>query len=285
MSSSVKALAVASVLTLLYAGMTADLVREWLTRPAASHGILIPPMAAYLVWLRRQDLRRYAPEPDDRGLLLITGACALLLAGNLGAEMFLGRISLIFMIAGLVLTFWGKKRLRVLAFVIVLLATMIPVPTLVFNTLARPLQLVASYSATELAQLFGIAVHREGNVIQLADMTLGIAEACSGLNSLSTLLLTALLLNPSYRLTLAARGCLLLFTPPLAVAVNVLRVAGTAVLADSRPELALGFYHSFSGWVVFLIGFLILLGFATLLQRIAPAPVLQPDAFPCAPSH
>ena len=279
----IKFIILSVLLGLIYANTVFDLVHEWLTRPAASHGILIPPMAAYLVWMRWRTVQRDAAETDNRGLLLIFAACALLIVGDLTAERFLTRISLIVMISAIVLTFWGRKRLRSLAFVLVFLATMIPLPAIVFNTLAHPLQLLASYSATEVAQAFGIAVHRQGNVIQLADMTLGVAEACSGLNSLSTLLVAALLLNPLFHLTFLARMCLLLFTPPLAIAVNVIRVAGTAVLADSRPELALGFYHLFSGWMVFLIGFLMLLGFATLLQRIAPDRGLREALLPHAP--
>jgi exosortase len=278
----IRVVLVGIVIVFLYSETAIELVQEWLTRPAASHGILIPPMAAYMVWMRRQALQRSAPEADSRGLLVIGVACLLLLTGNLSAERFLTRISLIIMVAGLVLTFWGKQRLRILAFVLVLLATMIPIPSMVFNTLARPLQLVASYVATEVAQTIGIAVHRQGNVIQLADMTLGVAEACSGLNSLSTLVVTALLLTPSFQLTFLGRIALLLLTPPLAIVINVIRVAGTAVIADSRPELALGFYHAFSGWVVFVAGFLILLGIATLLQRIASRPVLHNAPLPHA---
>ena len=257
---------------LLYADVVPPLVREWLTRPAASHGILVPPIAVYAAWLRRRAVLARPEIPDNRGLLVVLGACLMLLTGMLSAELLLARLSLVVLIAGLLLTFWGWKRLRVLAFPLLLLATMIPIPSLVFNTLAFPLQLLASRLATEITQLAGIAVYREGNVIQLAGITLGVAEACSGLNSLSTLMVAAILISPLYPSKTLARIFLILAAPPLAIAVNVLRVAGTAILADSKPELALGFYHSFSGWAVFLAGFLILLGLAKLLQLIFPLP-------------
>ncbi len=269
-ASHLQGVAIIALVVLLYSEVIPSLVKEWLTRPAASHGLLVPPIAAYSAWLRRRAVLARPAIPDNRGLWLILGACLMLLVGTLGAEMLLSRLSLVVLLAGLLLTFWGRKRLRVLAFPLLLLVTMIPIPTLIFNVLSGPLQLLASYLATEIAQGLGLAVYREGNVIQLAGITLGVAEACSGLNSLSTLVVAAVLVSPLYPSRTVARIVLLLLAPPLAIAVNVLRVTGTAVLADTQPELALGFYHWFSGWAVFLAGFLILLGLAKILQLVFP---------------
>lgn len=258
--------AIIALIGLLYAGAIPALVREWLTRPGASHGILIPPLVAMSLWLRAPAIRARAVRPCDRGIWVLLAACALYILGAIGAEHFLTRLSLPVMIGGLILTFQGVARFRALIVVLALFATMIPLPGLVYNTLTAPLQTLASYLATELAQTFGVVVHRDGNVIHMAEVTLGVAEACSGLNSLSTLVVTALVLSPLYRLSSRLRVCLVIAAVPLAIASNILRIAGTALLADYRPELALGFYHSVSGWVVFMAAFLGLLATAAIFQ-------------------
>ena len=148
-----------------------------------------------------------------------------------------------------------SNRLRALGFPLLLLATMVPLPTLVWNALATPLQLFASSVATDLAQALGVSIYRDGNIIHLANASLGVEEACSGLHSLSALLVASLLLGFLERATILGRILLFLLSVPLAIAVNVVRVTGTALLADYRLEFAMGFYHSFSGWLVFVLGF------------------------------
>jgi exosortase len=150
-----------------------------------------------------------------------------------------------------------------------LLATMVPLPTIVYNQLAAPLQLLASRVATDTAQLLGVAVFREGNIIHLANSTLGVAEACSGLRSVSSLVIGALLLGYLDLDRVWARIVLLTLAIPAAILTNVIRVAGTALLSDRDPELAEGFYHTFSGWLVFLAGLGILLAAAKLLKKLS----------------
>src|SRR5262249_39742003 len=154
------------------------------------------------------------------------------------------------LLAGLTWTFWGAPRAQSLGFPLVLLATMVPLPAIVYNMVAAPLQLFASQVATSLAQALGVSIYRDGNIIHLANTSLGVAEACSGLHSLSALVVGSLLLGFLEDASITGRILLCLISIPLAVAVNVLRVAGTAVLADYRLEFAEGFYHAFSGWLV-----------------------------------
>jgi exosortase len=132
---------------------------------------------------------------------------------------------------------------------------MVPLPGIVYNTAAAPLQLFASSVATSVAQALGVSIYRDGNVIHLATTSLGVAEACSGLNSLSALVVGSLLLGFLEDASVLGRVLLLALSVPLAIAVNVLRVAGTAVLADYHMEFAMGFYHMLSGWLVFVLGF------------------------------
>ncbi len=247
-------LLVAGLIILLYSEIVPDLVTDWWTQPALSYGLLIPPLALYIAGLRRDVTFSVPAQRSWTGCWLIAFACLVFLGGSLSAEFFLSRISLVLLFAGLVWTFWGFARLRTLAFPFLLLATMVPLPQLVYNTLAAPLQLFASRVATDLAQALGVTVFRDGNIIHLAQISLGVAEACSGLSSLSAMVVASLLLGFMAEASIPGRILLLVLSVPLAIAVNVLRVTGTAVLADYQTEFALGFYHAFSGWLVFLVG-------------------------------
>jgi len=222
---------------------------------SSSYGMLIPPVAFYIAYMRRRMLFAIPAQRDGRGLWLIGLACLLLIGGNLSAEFFLSRISMVLLTAALTWTFWGARRLSELRFPLILLATMVPLPALVYNAVAAPLQLFASAAATTVAQWAGVSMFRQGNVIQLASTSLGVAEACSGLQSLSALLVASLIVGFVENGSILGRGLLFLIAVPLAIFVNVLRIAGTAMLADHHLEFAIGFYHSFSGWLIFVIGF------------------------------
>jgi len=251
----VKICAVTALVLALYIETLADLAVEWWTIDASSYGMLIPPIALYIVYSRKHLTFSIPAQQDLRGLYLILSACLIFLAGKLSAEFFLARISFVVLLAGLSWTFWGLGRAKTLAFPFVLLATMVPLPAIVYNTAAAPLQLFASSVSTTVAQAFGISIYRDGNVIHLANTSLGVAEACSGLNSLSALVVGSLLLGFLEDASLLGRILLFVLSVPLAIAVNVIRVTGTAILADYHLEFALGFYHTLSGWLIFVLGF------------------------------
>jgi exosortase len=249
---------IVGLLGALYIGIIPDLAQEWWTVDASSYGMLVPPITLYIVYLRRETTLSIPAQSDLRGFSLLSLGCLVFLAGKLSAEFFLARISFVILIAGLAWTFWGFQRFKTLAFPFILLATMVPLPAIVYNTAAAPLQLFASSVATSVAQAFGVSIYRDGNVIHLATTSLGVAEACSGLNSLSALVVGSLLLGFLEDTSTLGRVLLFALSIPLAIAVNVLRVAGTAILADYHIEFAMGFYHTLSGWLVFVLGFGIL---------------------------
>lgn len=246
---------VATLIVVLYGNVLVDMAYDWWYEPAWSQGMLLPPLALYIAWIQRNRILRCAPAQDWRGVWMTVFACLLYVFGRLASEFFLTRISFVFLTAGLVWTFWGRRRLRVLALPLLLLASMVPLPVMLYNALAGPLQLLASDCATQIAQMLGISVFRDGNIIQLANVTLGVAEACSGLSALSALVVGSLLLGYLLCTSWVARIALVAASVPLAVFVNVIRVAGTAILADINREFALGFYHAFAGWLVFVAGF------------------------------
>ena len=225
----------------LFGAVLADMAHDWWTEPALSQGMLLPPLALYIAWMYRRQTFSYCAAPDNRGLLLIACACLMFLLGKWASEFFLMRFSFVILLAGLAWTFWGVQRLRTLTFPLLLLATMVPLPVMLYNSLAAPLQLLASDLATRIAQALGVSVFRDGNVIQLAGTSLGVAEACSGLNSLSALIVGSVLLGFLMCSRPLARITLFVLAIPLAIAVNVIRVAGTAIIADYNQEFAEGF--------------------------------------------
>jgi len=260
--------AVAGLIGLIYGRTLAGLFDDWWSEPYLSQGLLIPPLAFYFAWSDRKALLALPSAPSLRGLSLVLGGCLLYLTGKLAAEFFLQRVSLILVLAGVIWIWWGKARVTRLIFPFILLATMVPLPAIIYNTATAPLQLFASDAAARIAQLNHVSVYRDGNIIQLAHLSLGVDEACSGLNSLSALVVAALLLGRFLCDRLPARIMLIILSVPLSIAVNVLRVAGTAILADHDERFALGFYHVFAGWLVFLVGFIALVGMAKGAHRI-----------------
>ncbi len=259
---------VSTLILILFSSALIDMAHDWWNEPELSQGMLLPPLALFVAWIERERIFGYAAAPDRRGLLLVALACSMFVLGKLASEFFLMRFSFVVLLTGLVWTFWGVKRLRALAFPLLLLAVMVPLPVIVYNSIAAPLQLFASDAASQIAQALGVSVFRDGNIIQLAGTSLGVAEACSGLSCLSALVVGSLLLGYLVCTRHLSRILLLVLAIPLAIAVNVVRVAGTALLADYNQAFAMGFYHAFSGWLVFLAGIAALYAAAQLLHSV-----------------
>ena len=197
----------------------------------------------------------------------------MLVAGQLGAELFLTRVSLIGVLAGAVLFLYGWEHLRIAWFPLAFLILMIPIPAIIFNQIAFPLQLLASRFGETVLQLFDIPVLREGNVITLANTQLEVAEACSGIRSLISLLTLGIVYGYFTDKRPPVRVLLALATIPVAIVANGLRVAGTGIAAYRYgQEAAQGFFHEFSGWVVFVVSLaLMFLIHRTLLAVAAGA--------------
>jgi exosortase len=188
------------------------------------------------------------------GLVVFVGGILVLLAGLLGSELFLSRVSLIGVLAGGVLFLLGWSYLRALAFPLGFLLLMIPLPAIIFNQIAFPLQLLASRAGEFAISTAEIPVLREGNVLVLANTTLEVAEACSGIRSLMSLFALAVFYGYFLERSTSRRVILALASIPIAVAANVVRIVGTGLCVQYwDPDKALGFFHEFSGWVMFVI--------------------------------
>lgn len=230
------------------------LVSAWLEIPDYSHGILVPFFAGYLIWAKRKTLQSIKIAPTWSGIAVVAVALALLILGEFGAELFLSRVSLIVLCAGLVLGFGGWRLLRELRFALLVLLLAVPIPTIVFNQVALPLENVASRLATALLHLNGVPALRLGNIIDLPSIRLEVAEACSGIRSLMSLFTFAVFYGYFLERTYLRRIILAVASIPIAIAANAVRIFGTGMCVQYwDAEKALGFFHQFSGWVMFLI--------------------------------
>jgi exosortase len=238
----------------VYYQVLVKLVTDWWLIPDFSHGFLVPLFSAYLVWEKRETLRGINIAPCWSGIAVIVLGLIVLLLGVYGSELFLSRISLVILLAGLVLCFGGRQFLKELRFALLVLLLAIPFPSIIFNQITFPLQLLASRLASSLLPLFGVPVLREGNVIELPLMNLEVAEACSGIRSLMSLFTLAIFYGYFLEKSVWRRGALVLASIPIAIAANAVRIFGTGLCVQYwDPDKALGFFHEFSGWVIFLV--------------------------------
>jgi exosortase len=249
----------------LYRDVIAKLVHDWSIDENYSHGFLIVPLALYFAWERRDRFSAAAKRPALIGLVLVVLSLGALVAGVLGSELFITRISLLGVLGGALWYLYGFSRLRIMFFPLAFLLLMIPIPAIIFNQIAFPLQLLASRFGEMALVISGIPVLREGNVIQLANTSLEVAEACSGIRSLISLLTLGIVYGYFVDPRLWARFLVAFTAIPVAIVANGVRVAGTGIAAHYYgAEAAQGFFHTFSGWLVFLVAFLML----SLLHRI-----------------
>jgi exosortase len=257
----------------LYWPVLTKLVHDWLHDDNYSHGILIVPLAAFFIWERRRRLALTPVRPRAWGLGVVAFGLVLLLAGQLGAELFLGRVSILFVLAGVVVFLLGTGALKVLAFPLAFLVLMIPLPAIIFNQIAFPLQLLASRAGEAALSLAGIPVLREGNVIVLAHITLEVAEACSGIRALVSLLTLGIVYGYFTDGRMSVRLIIAIATIPIAIVANAARVAGTGIAAQYFGERAAqGFFHTFSGWLVFVAAFGLLFVVGRAIEWLSPAP-------------
>jgi exosortase len=261
---------IASLLVAVYFRIAMKLFVDWYNIPDYSHGFLVPLFAAFLIWDKRKILQITPVQPSWSGISLILLAITLLILGVYGVDLFTSRFSFVVMLVGLVWTFFGSAVLRELRFPLAVLLLAIPFPAIIFNQITFPLQLFASRLASEILPVLGVPVLQEGNVIELPIMKLEVAEACSGIRSLMSLFTLAVFYGYFLEKSTLRRWILALASIPIAVAANVARIVGTGRCVQYwDPQKATGFFHEFSGWVMFLVS-LSLLYVVHRIMRLFP---------------
>ncbi len=264
-------LAAVVLLGLLYARSFANLWSDWGADENYSHGYLVPAAFVWMIWMQRRELSRTAVAPRGWGLLIVFLGVVQMMIGKLGAENFVTNSSLLVVLTGITVYLFGTAVLRRLAFPIAWLIFMIPLPAIIYYALTFRLQMLASSLSSTMLDLARIPNVREGNVIYLPNFTVGVVEACSGIRSLISLLAFAAFFGYVSPMSRVARWTLVLSAVPIAIFVNALRIGGTGCVGNyASPKYAQGFYHTFSGWLLFLgcLGSVALLShFLTRLSR------------------
>lgn len=244
------------------------MVQHWQLVPDYSHGFLIGPLAVYFAWERRRLLSRAAVEPSWWGVLPLALGALSLAIGRLGVELMSMRVGFVLTLQGLVLLLLGRQVFRVLAFPLLFLFLMVPLPQSLVNIITFPLQLIATDLAVESLYRLGIPALREGNIIHLASHPLMVAEACSGLRSVMALGTLGVVFAYFFRKTALERVLIVLSTLPIAILVNAFRVGLTGVATHKwGAKVADGWIHMTEGLFTFLLAFGLLLAEAFVLSQ------------------
>ncbi len=286
--NTIKITALICALVVSYLAVLEKLGRDWWIDENYSHGLLIPFVIGFIVWNEWDRLKKWSSAgPAWLSGSMIVAAALMLLAGTLASELFTQRISLVLMLAGIVIYLFGLKVLNILAVPFVLLLLAIPIPQIVFNRIAFPLQIWASQAAVWGIRIFDVPTLRNGNVIDILPsgstqtISLEVVEACSGIRSLMTLVTLALVLAYFTRrdehgtragfsgVDLVRAIVLMVLAVPIAVLTNAARVTGTGYLTYKYGIQAVeGTWHDVSGWLVYIVALALLIGANFILSKV-----------------
>jgi len=274
-------LAVLAGMAFLYYPLAGYLLDKWASLPEFSHGYLIPIISAYLVWRRKDQIAAAPRNPSAVGLWITGASLLLLLLANLGAVKTVACYSFLALLIGVVLAIFGKHVLRLVLFPIVFLTFMIPVFTFVMTPVTFTMKLLAARMATATVAAFGVPILRDGAVIHLPEATLEVADACSGIRSLFALLALGAVYAYLFQGRTWQRLSLFLVGIPIAMVANYGRVTfltlvaykfgidastpGPGLFVNGRPHWGT-VIHEASGFSVFIIAFMLLLGIGRFLQ-------------------
>ncbi len=254
----------------LYAPFVLGLVRQWWQDPNYTHGFFVPVFALFLLWERRAKLAALPLKPAWSGLVMLLFALRALILGTNKSEFIFYRISVLLFIAGVVVFLAGWKHLAAISFPLAFLVLMIPSSTLL-DQITFPLQIIASKSASFLLMLAGVPAIREGNIILLPSARLEVAEACSGIRSLFSLLTLTMVYGYLAETKIGVRVLLALMAVPISILANALRIAFTGLLVENwGVERAQGTIHMLSGWLVFAASLALVFLLHRLIQILWP---------------
>ena len=257
------------LLALAYWTIVPYMVQQWNNDANYSHGFIVPVISGYFIYERRRELLDAESAPSNWGLLLILAGVLQLCIGYVAFELYTMRSSLVVVLAGLTLFLLGTRVFRIMLLPLLYLFFMVPLPYIVYDSVAFPLkQFVAKYSVAVL-QLMGVVIIREGNVLMLPETTLEVADACSGIRSLVSLLALAVAFAAMTQKSTLKR-CIMVFSAiPIAILTNALRVIVTGILAQYwGSKAAEGFFHEFAGLAVFGVALVLLAGLGSLLRKV-----------------
>lgn len=265
----VNLLLVLTAICAVYATIVPGMVSDWSNDPNYSHGFLVPLISGYFLYEVWDELKSTPVRPSNAGLVVIVLSLLMLVLGYIGTEYFTMRASLVFLIAGIVLFWFGWSVLRLTALPIAFLIFMVPLPYIVYDAIAFPLKLLVTQASVGALKMFSLPVVREGNIITFPQTVLEVADACSGLRSLMSLLTLSVALAFITQKSAVKRTILIVSAVPVAIVTNMFRVIVTGVLASFYGRAAAeGFFHEFAGLAVFAVAMILLFGESALLRKV-----------------
>ena len=245
------------------------MINTWSEKEEYSHGFLLPVVAAYLIWQKRDRLELIKFDGSWLGVLIVIFGGALLIAGKIATISTMGQYAFLFVLAGFTLAFTGLRGFREIWLPLAILVFMVQLPTFIYHNLSSQLQLISSQIGVWLIRLFDISVYLEGNVIDLGTMKLQVVEACSGLRYLFPLMAMGVIIAILYKAPAWKRWFVFLSTIPITILMNSFRIGAIGVMVEYwGQEMAEGFLHDFEGWVVFMAALGVLLLEIVLLTRL-----------------
>lgn len=252
----------------LYSRVFPAMVRDWYRDDNYSHGFLVPFIAGYFLWQSWPELKERLVKPDGMGIVVVIFSLLQLGVAWLGTEYFTMRSSLIILLVGIVLYWFGREVLKGMALPLGYLIFMVPIPYIIYDAAAFPLKLFITKVSVGFMKTIGVAVVREGNIIMLPTTTLEVADACSGTRSLMSLLALAVAYAFFSQTSNLKRWVLIVSAIPIAIVTNAMRVIVTGILAQWwGAKAAEGFFHEFAGLAVFALAMVILVAEGALLRR------------------
>ncbi len=241
----------------------------WLDRPEYSHGILMPMLAAFLIWQQRDRFEHRPFSGSWWGVVVTLLGATVLLLGKLSSVLTLIQYAYVLTLGGLMLSLVGMRGARSLLVPFAILVLMIPLPEFLFKNLTADLQLLSSKIGVAFIRLCGVSVFLEGNVIDLGTYKLEVAEACSGLRYLFPLMTLGFIMAYFYKAAWWKRALVFLSSIPVTIIMNSLRIGVIGVMVDRWGQsMAEGFLHDFEGWVIFMCSAAVLLLEIVVLSRI-----------------
>jgi len=259
----------AGLLCLNYGPVIANITHQWRVSQDMAHGALVPLIAGYIVWEKREEVLRLPSEPCGWGLGVMAVGMVLAVIGSVAAEIFTIRVAFVTSLLGTVLYVAGRRIFGVLLFPLMLLWFMLPLPGVLYKQITFPLQLLATRLAEGMLDVTGFMALREGNILELAGRQLSVVEACSGIKALLSLSFFSLCYAYFFSGRVWMRWVMLAATVPVAIFSNAFRVYTTAVLGEYDEALAEGFFHTLSGWSIFVVAIVVLMVIHGAINRIA----------------
>lgn len=263
-----------------FASMLGGLCRIWILQPEYSHGIIIPLLSVFLIWRRRHELRGLSLTGTWMGLPLVAAGLILRYLGVSTTMRTIEHYAFLLVLYGLILALIGPVMFRRLWMPLLILVFAIPLPNLFGNELSVQLQLLSSQIGVWTMSAAGVSVLLEGNVIDLGNYQLEVAQACSGLRYLFPLMTLAFIMAYFFRGPWWKRAVIFLSSIPITVLMNSLRIAFIGITVDRwGPDMAQGALHEFEGWLVFMLSTGTILLIAYALASVGRSRVAWRDAF------